>query len=174
MKFAPFFFVTVGMAALVGLMAPRESEPAPATEASAAPDTRTHSDRTRRPARHAGEEVLERAADGHFYANVVVDGSSALMLVDTGATMVALTGEDAEAMGIRWSRDDVEPVARGASGTVYGVPVTIRRMELGAIEARGVEAIVVPEGLGISLLGQSFLSQISRVEMDRDKMVLGG
>ena len=118
--------------------------------------------------------ILARAGDGHFYADVQVDGEAARMLVDTGATVVALTGEDAEAMGIVWDQAQVRPVARGASGTVYGVPVTIERMEVGEFEATGVQAVVVPEGLGISLLGQSFLAQIPKVEIDADRMVLGG
>ena len=50
----------------------------------------------------------------------------------------------------------------------------IERLQLGGLEVENVGAIVVPEGLGISLLGQSFLSQIERVEMDRNRMVLGG
>ena len=96
------------------------------------------------------------------------------MLVDTGATVIALTGSDANALGVRWDLRALEPVARGASGDVYGVRVTLDRIQLGDFEARGVEAIVVPEGLAISLLGQSFLSQVPQVSMDRDKMVLGG
>jgi aspartyl protease family protein len=48
------------------------------------------------------------------------------------------------------------------------------RVQLGEIEAQQVEAIVVPEGLGVSLLGQSFLSKIDRVEVAGGKMTLGG
>ena len=120
-----------------------------------------------------GEVVLPRGEDGHFYADVTIDGATAHMLVDTGATVIALTGEDADAMGIYWDETAVQPVARGASGAVYGVPITLETVELGPIEARDVEAIVVPEGLGISLLGQSFLSRIGKVEMDQQRMVLG-
>ena len=120
------------------------------------------------------EVVLPRAADGHFYAEVVIEGASAMMLVDTGASMVALTAADADAIGVAWRSERSEPVARGAGGIVYGVSVVLDRVELGGLEARDVEAVVVPEGLAISLLGQSFLSQVARVEIDRQKMVLGG
>ena len=87
--------------------------------------------------------------------------------------MVALTAEDADAMGIHWSPDDVKPVARGASGLVYGVEVKVERMQVGDFDARSVDAIVVPDGLAISLLGQSFLSQVPRVEIDGQRMILG-
>lgn len=122
----------------------------------------------------AGEIVLPRAGDGHFYAEVTVDGVSSRMLVDTGASVLALTGEDAEAMGITWEPDEVRPVARGASGAVFGVPVTLGQVQLGDFDARGVEAVVVPDGLAISLLGQSFLSQIEQVRIESEQMILGG
>ena len=122
----------------------------------------------------AGETVLARAPDGHFYADVSVQGVSVRMLVDTGASVIALTAEDADAFGVAWSETDIGPVARGASGTVYGVPATLEDVRVGEIEVRRVDAVVVPDGLGISLLGQSFLSQASRVEMADDRMTLGG
>jgi len=123
---------------------------------------------------NAGEVALPRADDGHFYADVSIDGSPSHMLVDTGASTVALTAEDADAAGLQWNEDDVHVVASGANGPVYGVNVTLERVAIGQLEAQNVEAMVIPEGLGISLLGQSFLSKIDRVEMADDKMVLGG
>ncbi|MCB2078490.1 MAG: TIGR02281 family clan AA aspartic protease [Novosphingobium sp.] len=122
----------------------------------------------------AGETVLKRKPDGHFYADVLVEGRDYRLLVDTGASMIALTGDDARDMGLYWEDSQLIPVGRGASGTVYGVPVTIDRVELGGIEARKVKAAIIPEGLDISLLGQSFLSQIDNVRIDGDRMMLGG
>lgn len=121
----------------------------------------------------AGSTALPRSADGHFYADAAVNGASVNFLVDTGASMVALTGADARAAGIHWSDADVRAVARGASGPVYGVSLTLDRVTLGGHEARNVSAIVVPDGLGISLLGQSFLSTIQPVRIENDQMVLG-
>ncbi len=118
--------------------------------------------------------MLPRAADGHFYADVTVEGVTKEMLIDTGASVIALTGPDAEAMGLYWTEADVAPVARGASGTVYGVPITLNLVQLGDFEAQAVEAVIVPRGLGVSLLGQSFLSQVGRVEIEGEQMVLGG
>ena len=66
----------------------------------------------------AGETVLPRAADGHFYADVTINGASVNFLVDTGASMVALTGADARASGLHWDDAEVRDVARGASGPV--------------------------------------------------------
>ena len=122
----------------------------------------------------AGQSVLRRQPDGHFYADAIVEGQNIHFLVDTGATIVALTGDDAEALGLYWDDQDLRPIGRGASGIVYGLPATIKVMEVGGLEARNVEAAIIPEGLGVSLLGQSFLSKIDNVEIAGDEMRLGG
>jgi aspartyl protease family protein len=116
--------------------------------------------------------VLDRAGDGHFYANAEVRGSVYRMLVDTGATVVALTGDVARGMGLDWDPGALTQVARGASGPVMGVRVTIPELAVGDFAARGVRAVVVPEGLSVSLLGQSFLSHIPRVAISDDRLTL--
>lgn len=119
------------------------------------------------------ELVLARERDGHFYASVTVDGVPARMLVDTGASVVALTGDDARAMGLYWADNEVLPVAQGASGAVYGVHTVLPRMQVGDFAANNVPAIIIPEGLDVSLLGQSFLGTINTVSIVNDRMVLG-
>ena len=119
-----------------------------------------------------GETVLQRRPDGHFYADATVDSYRTRFLVDTGASMIALTRADAEAIGLYWTDGDLVAVGRGASGTVYGVPVTLDRVELGGFEATGVDAAIIPEGLDVSLLGQSFLSKLPGVRIDGDRMII--
>lgn len=118
--------------------------------------------------------VLQREADGHFYADVQIDGGNVRMLVDTGASVVALTAADAAAMGLEWSEDDVAQVAQGASGPVYGVNAQIDRMSVGGNEATDVRAIIITQGAAMSLLGQSYLSTLGSVRIAGDSMVLGG
>lgn len=157
----------------VGWLAPRSDEPAaaPATADLADGNARLAATRT---AALGGDAVLDRSADGHFYASVSVDSQDVRMLVDTGASVVALTGSDAEAAGYSWSEDELHPVARGASGVVIGKPVRLDRVRLGDLEAENVEAVIIPEGLDVSLLGQSFLGRIGKVEIEDGRMVLGG
>ncbi|WP_340587385.1 retropepsin-like aspartic protease family protein [Erythrobacter alti] len=124
------------------------------------------------PVTWAEDVRLDRELDGHFYANVVVDGVPSRMLVDTGASVIALTGDDAVAMGIHWDPNAVSVVAQGASGPVHGVQTRLRHVAVGNFEARDVDALIIPEGLGISLLGQSFLSTIDSVAIAGDEMVL--
>lgn len=116
---------------------------------------------------------LRRAADGHFYAGVSVGAQPVTMLVDTGASVIALTATDARAAGLHWDPIELTVVAQGASGPIRGVTRTLDLVTLGNHEARGVRAIIIPEGLPISLLGQSFLATVEPVRIEKDRMVLG-
>lgn len=123
---------------------------------------------------YAGSHTLNREYDGHFYASARVNGRSIRMMVDTGASVIALTGSDARAAGISWSDSEVRPIGRGASGDVYGVVRSLDMVDIGGFTRRDVRAIVVPNGLDISLLGQSYLGQIASVEIQGDQMRLSG
>ena len=122
----------------------------------------------------AGTAELSRSADGHFYSDVSVNRTRIHALVDTGASVVALTGADASAIGLRWNQADVRVVGSGASGPVEGVPVTLDSVELGRHEARQVQAVIIPKGLDVSLLGQSYLTTVDPVRIEGDRMLLGG
>src|SRR6188768_660713 len=172
MRFGSFFVATIVIGALVGWFAPDTAAPGPPATGEAAAPAPEHLAVARSEPWHADEVILPRGQGGHFFAEVGTDSGKVMMLVDTGATVVALTANDAAMMGVDWQESDIRPVARGASGDVYGVPVTLDRIEVGGIEARRVPAVVVPEGLDISLLGQAFLSRVNRVEVAGDKMVL--
>lgn len=115
--------------------------------------------------------VLSREMDGHFYAEVEVNYGKARFLVDTGASMVALTGDDAKELGLDWTEDELQMVGRGASGDVRGKQVMIDHMQIGNFEANAVRAVIIPEGLDVSLLGQSFLARIGSVNIKDNKMV---
>jgi aspartyl protease family protein len=114
---------------------------------------------------------LAREADGHFYADVAVNQSQVRFMVDTGATAVALTGDDARAIGLNWSADELQAVGRGASGDVVGKQVIIDRMQIGNVQANNVRAVIIPQGLDVSLLGQTFLARVDSVNIRDNKMV---
>ena len=116
----------------------------------------------------AGPTLL-RSPDGHFYADAQVNGAHVRFMVDTGASVVALTPADARRAGIVLPPERARAI--GAGGEVEVIPVTIERIALGPIEARGVRGAVA-EALPVSLLGQSFLGQVGSVEIRGDRMVL--
>lgn len=118
------------------------------------------------------DTVIERKGDGHFYVDATVNGQLVHFLVDTGASMVALTKEDAQRVGLPFSPAEFEVIGRGASGDVKGKHVSLDRVAIGMKEAHAVPAAIVDDGLGISLLGQSFLSQVGSVTISNDRMTL--
>ncbi|TCM18811.1 aspartyl protease family protein [Novosphingobium sp. PhB165] len=168
MRMGPIFLLA-GTVAFVGWIAPGLK----AGGSDHAKVATRHDDSSAKKAWLAGETVLSRAPDGHFYADADVEQRRTHFLVDTGATIVALTGNDARAIGLDWNDSDLMPIGRGANGTVYGVPVSIGRMELGGLEAHDVQAAIVPSGLDVSLLGQSFLSHVGNVRIEGEHMTLG-
>lgn len=119
----------------------------------------------------AGALVLRREPDGHFYADTQINGATIRMLVDTGATAIALTRDDARRAGIGVSIGMPNVIGQGANGEVKGEFVTLDRVSLGGESAQAVPAVVLDGGQK-SLLGQSFLSQFGSVEIKGDKMVL--
>jgi aspartyl protease family protein len=118
-----------------------------------------------------GSVELDRNEDGHFYADVHINGSAVHMLVDTGASAIALSRDDARSAGIATSIGMNDVVGEGADGQVHGEFVKIDRMELGPKTVEGLDAVVLNSGEQ-SLLGQSFLAKFDSVEIHGDKMVL--
>jgi aspartyl protease family protein len=118
-----------------------------------------------------GALELHRNDDGHFYADVRVNGTSLHMMIDTGASVIALSRNDARMAGLATSIGMNDVVGQGADGEVHGEVVRLDNVELGPLSAHGLDAIVLNSGEQ-SLLGQSFLAKFSSVEIQGDKMIL--
>jgi aspartyl protease family protein len=121
----------------------------------------------------AGSVELRARGDGHYYAKAEVNGRPADVMVDTGASMVALTYEDAERAGVRLKPSDFTQTVSTANGTARFALVRLDRVSIGNITLRDVKAAVAERGnLAITLLGMSFLSRLERVDMRSGTLVL--
>ena len=118
-----------------------------------------------------GAVVLQRSENGHFYADVEINGVPVHMLVDTGASGIALSRDDARKAAIATSIGMNDVVGQGADGSVHGEWVTIDRMTLGPKTVEQAPALVLNGGQQ-SLLGQAFLKQFASVEIHGDTMTL--
>jgi aspartyl protease family protein len=110
---------------------------------------------------------------GHFRIDGRVDARPMDFIVDTGATMVALTARDAETLGIHPAPSDYTIGVSTANGNARAAPVTLSRVEIGSITIRDVSAMVMPDGaLSQNLLGMTFLSRLHRYEYSNGRLVL--
>jgi aspartyl protease family protein len=122
----------------------------------------------------AGSMIVVPDSQGHFRVEGSVDARHMDFVVDTGATMIALTARDAAMLGIHPAVSDYTIAVRTANGTVRAAPVTLNRVEIGSsIAIRDVAAMVMPEdALSDNLLGMTFLSRLQRYEYSNGRLVL--
>ncbi|WHO71117.1 TIGR02281 family clan AA aspartic protease [Rhizobium sp. BT03] len=117
------------------------------------------------------EIILHKLLNGHFEADVAVNGQTIEMLVDTGASMVALSHEDAERIGIDLSRLSYSMTVMTANGRGRAAPVTLDQVAIGPIVRNNVAASVAEDGrLDQSLLGMSFLETLGSLQMQTDEL----
>ena len=171
MQYKGFFFL-LGLALIFGWVLAGPDPLARRAMSEHAAQADSNSPGAAEPEEYADEAVLARQQDGHFYADVDVGSDEIRFIVDTGATGIALTGKDAAALGFSWSDDELSVVGRGVSGNVYGKRIRLPTVRLGSVESADVEAVIIPTGLDVSLLGQSFLSQASSVKIENDEMTI--
>ena len=116
--------------------------------------------------------VLSKSRNGHFEVEARVDGRRLELLVDTGASHIALRQREAARLGIYPRPSDYTVKVSTANGMTKAALVQLRTVEVGDILVRNVPAIVhADEGLSVNLLGMSFLSRV-RWSHDRGKLVI--
>ena len=118
------------------------------------------------------ELVLRKGANGHFLVKAHVNGVETNFLVDTGASDVALTAEDAKRIGINAGKLKYTREYQTANGIIRAAPLTLRDVRIGQLRIRNVEATVTDAPMGISLLGMSFLGELAGYEVRGDRMIL--
>jgi aspartyl protease family protein len=116
---------------------------------------------------------LRAGANGHFFTEVEVNGRRIDTMVDTGASVIALTFEDAIQAGVAPSPSDFTHTVNTANGVSRVAPVMLDRVQIGDIVVRNVQGVVIERGkLNTTLLGNSFLSRLSRYEMRSGRLLM--
>lgn len=137
--------------------------------ASESPSRRSRNDGD--PGGSGGEVRLTRHQNGHFYADVEINGTSTEFMIDTGATGIAMTEAAARRANIALDPGEASYIGEGAGGALTGQRVTLERVRLGSRSATGMDAVVI-DGASTNLLGQSFLSKFAEVTVRGDVMTL--
>lgn len=126
------------------------------------------------PASVSGRTVtIARDRRGHFQVEARVDGRRLDFMVDTGASVIALTAADAKRLGIFPAFNDYKARVRTANGTVKAAPVMLGSVDVGGLVVRDVQALVMPDNaLSENLLGLAYLTKLKRFEYAGGKLVL--
>jgi aspartyl protease family protein len=117
--------------------------------------------------------IVPRDARGHFEVDARVEGRQLSFMIDTGASVIALTASDAARLGIHPAQREFVAEVKTANGTVRAAPTQLDMVEVGDLVVRDVAALVLPdEALSDNLLGLSFLSRLRRFEYANGNLVL--
>jgi aspartyl protease family protein len=117
--------------------------------------------------------IIPRDSRGHFAVNAQIDGRRIEFMVDTGASVIALTESDAMRLGLHPMPRDFTAMVKTANGTVRAARTQLDRVEIDDITVHNVDALIVPDqSLGENLLGLSFLSRLHRFEYSEGRLVL--
>jgi len=126
--------------------------------------------------RAASREVqIARAPNGEFALHAKINGVTAPMVIDTGATSVVLTFETAKAAGLPLELLEYDVDVETAGGHTKAARLTLDRLAIGKLVERSVPALVVPHGqMKTNLLGMSFLDRLESWEVRPDRLMLHG
>ena len=124
---------------------------------------------------HGRSVEVARAFNGDFDITARINGVRVAMVLDTGASSVVLTRDDAKAAGLPLEVLSYTAIIETANGRTRAAPVRLDRVAVGDLVERSVEALVAQPGqLKTSLLGMSFLNRLQSWEVRGDRLLLHG
>lgn len=147
---------------------------APQSRPAPIPIARAEAKPAKKPKRvKRGHAVIPLDRSGHFRAVAKLNGKSVEVLVDTGASSVAINHSLAKRLGIRLRKKDFIHTARTANGETRFAQATLKSVRIGKVEVRDVEAAVLQDSsLDGVLLGMSFLGQLKSFGVENGELVL--
>jgi len=113
---------------------------------------------------------LAAGPGGHYTSSGTINGNATQFLLDTGATMVSISQQEADRLGLRY-REGRRISTNTANGNVPAWGITLSTVRVGGVELRNIDAIVVPSQMSHVLLGNSFLSRF-QIRREDDVMTL--
>ena len=120
-----------------------------------------------------GQLVIARSKDGHFYLDATTANNNKIkFLIDTGASDIALTKQDAIKLGFNLSAIKYTRQYSTANGLSYAAPVRIKQLTIGEKTFFNLEAHINSGGLDISLLGMSLIGDFKNFKITNDLLIL--
>jgi aspartyl protease family protein len=121
---------------------------------------------------NSGTIEVPRGTDGHYHLVLMVNGTTIPFVVDTGASGIVLSQEDARRVGIDPGALAYAGTANTANGVVRTARSRVNQMQLGEIIDRDVTVYVNEGQMDGSLLGMDYLQRFSRIEIANGKLIL--
>ncbi len=119
-----------------------------------------------------GTVTISKSADGHFWATVNIGRVSRRMLIDSGATVTAISPETAAAAGIDAEADKFGTVIDTANGATIARRATAPLITIGSIKARNIDVLVGKNFSDGEVIGMNFLSALQSWRVEGDRMIL--
>jgi len=114
--------------------------------------------------------VLSAESGGHFFSNGTINGKTVRFVVDTGATNVSMSQEDADRIGLDY-KNGQRGMSRTANGVIPVYRTNLTSVRVGDVVVYNVDATIVPGQMAYVLLGNSFLTRF-QMRRENDKMTL--
>lgn len=119
-----------------------------------------------------GETRIPLSADGHYWIRAELNGVPMRLMVDTGATVTALSADVAEAAGVEPDMMRPEATVETANGTVNAASARIDELRFGSVVARDLDAIVMPGEGGPNVIGMNFLTRLKGWRVEDGVLIL--
>jgi len=119
-----------------------------------------------------GETRVELAPDGHYWLNAEVNGVPARFLVDTGATLTAISADTAQRAGLEQRRDRLPVTMTTANGTITVPTTTVDEIRFGNVAAFGLDAVIAPNIGETNVVGMNLLSRLAQWRVEQGTLVL--
>jgi aspartyl protease family protein len=120
-----------------------------------------------------GKEVrIRMAPNGHFFADVTINGVKRRMLIDSGATVTALSTKTAREAGLELEQGLMPVMIQTANGAVQAQKAEVPELRLGNIVARNLTVVVSPAFGGIDVIGMNLLSKLKSWRVEGKTLIL--
>ena len=121
----------------------------------------------------SGKELrIPMSRDGHFWVRARVGGIERRMLIDSGATITALSVETAEAAGLAPDRAPFPVILKTANGDVSARTSSVDELRIGNIVARHLAVVVSPAFGDTEVIGMNFLSKLKSWRVEGNMLIL--
>jgi aspartyl protease family protein len=118
------------------------------------------------------ETRIRMSPDGHFWARVTVNGVDRRMLIDSGATLTAISEETAREAGIDTERGGFPVVLRTANGTVAAERGTADQVQVGSVRTEKLRVVVSSAFGDVDVIGMNFLSRLASWRVEGRTLIL--